>query len=338
MRYKEPSVEVIKTKGLEKIELIGKVCTRLEHTIKPDTAPTFVYNRIKDGHTAILEHEYVYFDVSHLHHKLVDEFCKLSPYIRRSYDNRYLGFSYRFFIDVIGNSRRMQVRMNTIDDVENVNDVFYMMLLLTPEISKLLYTAEDIVQNIHNYTYYAVSVGRVNESTILKNAPEILNITFRIGCDRGITHELVRHKEHSYMQESTRYVNYSKERAGKTICVVDPGFENFDCSNEWADAMAEAEAHYMMLLEYGASAQMARSVLPHSTHAYIYMSGTLDMWIGEAVEINTPKLKTIEAKGFLPLRNSKFAHPQMIPIAQSINRILNTEYANAVEKIINYGK
>ena len=173
------------------------------------------------------------------------------------------------------------------------------------------------------------------DEEILKYAPEIFNVTYKITTDRGITHELVRHKEMSFMQESTRYCNYSKNRYGNSINVIDPNFDNFEQSMEWADAMADAEAHYMEMLNYGASPQMARSVLPTSTKADIYVSGTLDMWIGDSFEINTPKLKTTENKGFLPLRNSKYAHPQIIPIAQMIEDDLYDNYATPIANIKN---
>ena len=327
------SVSRVEERGLRKIEFIGKVCTRKEQTIKSDTAERFVYNRIKDGHTAILEHEYVYFDVSKIDHDILKDFCSLSPYIRFSYNCKYIGFSYRFFIDIIGDSRRTLDKINKSSYEEDITDMFCTMLLLTPEFHSLMFDEIDIRANIDCVS----DINRVYDEEILNNAPEIFNVTFKIGCDRGITHELVRHKEMSFMQESTRYCNYSKDQYDNSITVTQPEFGNFDCDMEWADAVADAEAHYMQLLKYGSTAQLARSVLPHSTHAFIYISGTLDMWIGEKVSIYTPKLKTIENKGFLPLRDSKFAHPQMIPIAKEIDRLLKHYYSFAIDKIQSYG-
>lgn len=338
MNTTDYNVELTTERGLRKIELIGKVCTKQEASIKEDTAPKFVYNRIVDGHTAILEHEYVYFRLNGYSLDCIKDFCQLSPYIRLSDDNHYVGFSYRFFIDVIGNSHRTKVRLNRVRYQIAVNDIFYAMLYLTPELSYLMYDDEDILSKLHERIHIFELVERVYDETILKNAPEIFNVTFKITTDRGITHELVRHKEDSFMQESTRYCNYSKGKYGHSITVVDPDFGDADCTEEWADAMADAEAHYMNLLEKGATAQMARSVLPTSTKADIYMSGTLEMWLGEVITINTPKLKTKEHKGFLPLRNSSHAHPQMIPIAKDIERIIMDNFKESIYKIQGYEK
>lgn len=330
----ESSITRVTERGLRKIELIGKVCTKMEHTIKEDSAEKFVYNRIVDAHTAILEHEYVYFKL-HLNNRIIKEFCSLSPYIRLSYNNKYVGFSYRFFIDIIGDSRRSAHKIANLEYSITINDLFYIMFHLTPELSNLMYDDCKVLEKVHYVNETLMQVNRVYDEEILKYAPEIFNVTYKITTDRGITHELVRHKEMSFMQESTRYCNYSKNRYGNSINVIDPNFDNFEQSVEWADAMADAEAHYMEMLNYGASPQMARSVLPTSTKADIYVSGTLDMWIGDSFEINTPKLKTTENKGFLPLRNSKYAHPQIIPIAQMIEDDLYDNYATPIANIKN---
>lgn len=330
----ESNVTRVTERGLRKIELIGKVCTKMEHTIKEDSAEKFVYNRIVDGHTAILEHEYVYFRI-YCTDSVRRDFCYLSPYIRLSYNKTYIGFSYRFFTDVIGDSRRTYMNLTNVNNNITVNDMFYMMLHLTPEFSSLMFDKQDILDNIHHFNQMVVTVNRVYDEEVLKYAPEIFNVTYKITTDRGITHEFVRHKEMSFMQESTRYCNYSKNRYGNKINVIDPLFDSFEQSSEWADAMADAEVHYMELLKYGATPQMARSVLPTSTKADLYVSGTLDMWIGDSFEINTPKLKTTENKGFLPLRNSRFAHPQMIPIAQVIDEDLYNNYAVPIANIKN---
>lgn len=332
----DPKVNIVTERGLRKIELIGKVCTKQEQTIKDDTAEKFVYNRIKDGHTAILEHEYVYFKVKYIQDRILNELCSLSPYIRLSYNNEYIGFSYRLFIDLIGNSRRASHRINNIKHSTIVNDIFWTMFLLTPELSNLMYDAKDLEDRIYYLNETLMSISRVYDEEILKNAPEIFNVTFFITTDRGVTHECVRHKEMSFMQESTRYCNYSKNKYGNNISVIQPNFKESDARIEWCDSVAESEAHYLEILKTGETAQIARSVLPTSTKADLYISGTLDMWIGEEVRIDTPKLQTVESKGFLCLRNSPFAHPQMLEIAQMIDKALNERYSQEIAKIKNY--
>ena len=125
---------------------------------------------------------------------------------------------------------------------------------------------------------------------------EHINITVRFVCDRGITHELVRHRLASYSQESTRYVNYSKGKFGKEITVVKPLFWPKDSPeySEWLTAMRQVEDTYMRLIELGARPEEARSVLPNSLKTEIVMTCNIREW-----------------RHVLSLRCSKDSHPQM---------------------------
>lgn len=126
--------------------------------------------------------------------------------------------------------------------------------------------------------------------------------------DRGITHELVRHRLASYSQESTRYCNYASGKFDSQISFIsiDKGMDldfNMDAITpeeattilqEWVQAMKHAEEHYMKLIKLGASPQIARSVLPQSTKADIMVTANIREW-----------------RHILRLRTSRAAHPQM---------------------------
>lgn len=118
----------------------------------------------------------------------------------------------------------------------------------------------------------------------------------RIICDRGVTHEIVRHRLASYSQESTRYANYSKNRFGSEITVIKPCFweEGSREYKMWYEAMLNAEKVYIELVENGASPQEARSVLPNSLKTEIVVSCNLREW-----------------RHIFDLRCSNAAHPQM---------------------------
>lgn len=135
--------------------------------------------------------------------------------------------------------------------------------------------------------------------------------TFRIVTDRGITHEIVRHRLASYSQESTRYCNYSKEKFGREISVVAPsGIRpgNTDGSWElWKAAMAKAEEFYFMLLDAGHAPQIARSVLPTCLKTEIVMTANFREYLH-----------------FLKLRTSGKAHPDMRRIAIPMGHMLAT--------------
>lgn len=121
-------------------------------------------------------------------------------------------------------------------------------------------------------------------------------ITVRFICDRGVTHELVRHRLAAYSQESTRYANYSKEKFGKEITVIRPLF--WDAGSVeyrlWLEAVQKAEDIYMKLLDGGSTPQQARSVLPNSLKTEIVMTANLREW-----------------RHVIGLRASAASHPQI---------------------------
>lgn len=102
------------------------------------------------------------------------------------------------------------------------------------------------------------------------------SLTVVITCDRGVTHQLVRHRLASYTQESTRYTNYYK----RGIQFIIPIFweENSPEYQVWIKAMESSEQAYNSLIKMGASPQQARSVLPNSLKAEIYVSANVRQW------------------------------------------------------------
>jgi thymidylate synthase (FAD) len=125
---------------------------------------------------------------------------------------------------------------------------------------------------------------------------EHLGITVHFVCDRGITHELVRHRLASFSQESTRYANYSKDKFGKEITVIRPFFWDRSSASfsAWRKAMEQAEQAYMELIGLGARPEEARAVLPNSLKTELIMTCNLREW-----------------RHIFNLRCSRAAHPQM---------------------------
>ena len=132
---------------------------------------------------------------------------------------------------------------------------------------------------------------------------EHISVSVRFICDRGISHEIVRHRLAAYSQESTRYANYSMNKFGNEITVIKPYFWPEDSLEylEWKKAMENAEQSYLKLLKSGARPEQARSVLPNSLKTEIVMTCNLREW-----------------RHVLELRCSKASHPQirelMIPL------------------------
>ncbi|MGD8837647.1 MAG: FAD-dependent thymidylate synthase, partial [Desulfobacteraceae bacterium] len=153
---------------------------------------------------------------------------------------------------------------------------------------------------------------------------EHISVSVRIVCDRGITHEIVRHRLCSFSQESTRYANYSKDKFGNEITVIRPFFWKNDSQEykEWHRLMEEAEKSYLNLLEIGATPQEARSVLPNSLKTEIIVTANLREW-----------------KHIFRLRCHKASHPQirqiMLPLLNEFRKILPVYYNDLFELYIN---
>ena len=129
--------------------------------------------------------------------------------------------------------------------------------------------------------------------------------SFRIITDRGITHEIVRHRMASYAQESTRYCNYSSNKFEKQCSFIEPPKLTESQRQIWEDSCLNAEKQYFALLDEGCSPQIARSVLPNCLKTEIVMMANFREW-----------------RHFIQLRGSKSAHPQIRPIAYHIWKIL----------------
>ena len=134
-------------------------------------------------------------------------------------------------------------------------------------------------------------------------------ITVRFFVDRGVSHEIVRHREASFAQESTRYCNYSKGKFGEECSFIDisgglaaegketSGDQHAALLEEWLKACADSEAHYMRMLELGATPQMARSVLTSSLKTELVVTANIREWR------HILKLRAADTTGK--------AHPQM---------------------------
>ena len=162
------------------------------------------------------------------------------------------------------------------------------------------YKSEVKISETSSSAFVKMIIERGHE-TVLEHE----KVSVKVVCDRGVSHEIVRHRIASYSQESTRYCNYSKDRFGNEITVIEPCFWNDSSDDDtlkytiWKDAIDNAEKAYFKLIDAGASPQEARSVLPNSLKTEIIMTMNLREW-----------------RHFFKLRTSPAAHPQMLEIAR----------------------
>lgn len=160
---------------------------------------------------------------------------------------------------------------------------------------RICYQSEDAITD-NSYDKFLRGVIKRGHEAVLEHA----TVTAVVVCDRGITHEIVRHRIASYCQESTRYCNYSKGKFGNELTVVEPPFWDKGSTEyaTWKHACEVAEAAYLDLLSVGCTPQQARDVLPNSTKTQIGITMNMREW-----------------RHFFRLRCSPSAHPQMIEIA-----------------------
>jgi thymidylate synthase (FAD) len=123
-----------------------------------------------------------------------------------------------------------------------------------------------------------------------------VSASVRFVVDRGVSHELVRHRIAAYAQESTRYCNYSKGKFGGELTFISPCFwgRGSFMRDTWVEAMLNCESLYLTMVHNGASPQEARSVLPNSLKTEIVATLDFTAW-----------------RHVFRLRTSKAAHPQM---------------------------
>lgn len=164
-------------------------------------------------------------------------------------------------------------------------------LELIESIGRVCYKSEDKIAPGTAQPFIARVLALGHESVI-----EHAAVSVRVICDRGITHELVRHRLCSFTQESTRYANYAHNRFGNEITVIRPYFfeEGSWRYLTWEAAMLACERAYLDLVKAGATAQEARSVLPNSLKTEIIMTTNIREW-----------------RHIFKLRCAKAAHPQM---------------------------
>lgn len=169
------------------------------------------------------------------------------------------------------------------------------MLQKIERIGRVCYKSEDLITEDSAEKFIRNILKRGHESVI-----EHEKISVKMVCDRGVTHEIVRHRVASYSQESTRYCNYQKDKFGNELTFIKPVFWKEDSPEYtlWKESMQQIEDQYMKLIDMGASAQEARSILPNSLKTEIVVTMNLREW-----------------RHFFRLRTAGAAHPQIREIA-----------------------
>lgn len=184
---------------------------------------------------------------------------------------------------------------------------------------RVCYKSEDKIEEESAEKFVAGIIKRGHEAVL-----EHKSFTVKFTCDRGVSHEIVRHRLAAYCQESTRYCDYSNGKHGSEITVIEPCYLTRDDEseeptawNQWYWACAEAEKGYFELRNMGYKPQEARAVLPNSLKTEVVMTANLREW-----------------RHFFKLRCSKAAHPQMREVACMLLEMCKKEIPVIFDDII----
>ena len=183
------------------------------------------------------------------------------------------------------------------------------------------------------------SEGKIKEGSAEKMVKALVNsghlamiehasVTVKFVVDRGISHEIVRHRLASFAQESTRCCNYSKDDFGSEITFIIPEYLEYKSEgwNIWKESMKQAEDAYFKMLDFGLSPQQARAVLPNSLKTELIMTANLREWL------HFFKLRAEGVTGT--------PHPQMleiaVPLLQDMQKLIPVIFDDV--KICNVGQ
>lgn len=289
------------------IERAGRVCYKSEDKITDESCEKFIDGILRRGHHAVIEHGnlviYARGDVETYLTSLHDILADFPVYLRTTANISPVTDT-GMGIFVSGNIRAWRNAL-----IEALNIGLWIPAALEATLSQYGILFEDVL-NTNRYgkpgwvkPVYNVEECHVVDPSTMTIADRKIHETFtvRFVCDRGVSHEIVRHRPASYCQESTRYCNYTGGKFGGEITVIEPCFWE-PGTNEyelWRSACASAELYYIQLIGHNATPQQARSVLPNSLKTEVVMTARADEWIH-----------------FFKLRTAEAAHPQMREVAK----------------------
>lgn len=274
MRLVDPHVELIDEQDqLKKIELAGRTCYKSESAITEDSAGKFVAALAKRKHYAMLEHGTFCFMLRLRDKRKTSE---LGEYVVYLQGNKYMNISYVEKLEawVVSCNARAVIERKILDPVASAVFNMYPQLVQNPDILSVPTRWPNIVATPVTLTSKNASEADIRKHTF---------VTMRITCDRGVTHELVRHRPFSFAQESTRYCNYSKDQFKNELTFIRPStFKDWSDKQQklFCDTCRAAETAYMEMVSSAdtLTPQQARAVLNNALKAEIVVTGNMEEW------------------------------------------------------------
>ena len=286
-------VDTTHTDPYRLIERVGRLCYKSEDKITEDSAAKFVKQMYEINHHAMLEHYHIMIELNPRAHR--DFSIAISDASNKNQLNLFsflnmteaeitpvhhlyfLSGSFRAFLDIL----------TYIHDTPVGRVLQHVLNLEYPELFPYVPAADTlgssyniVLRNWDNFVESIEYEGVMNEKDRKQILSKHIPWTVVFTCDRGVSHELVRHRLASFGQESTRYCNYGQDRFNHSVTFIRPLFVEVD-SHEWMAWTAgcqSCEDSYFTLLDLGASPQEARTVLPNSVKTEIAVTATESEW------------------------------------------------------------
>lgn len=254
-----PSAQLITEQDIfKRIEAAGRTCYKSEANITADSARKFCATRIRERHLAMLEFGQLLFDCSGVNddmvsHMMACKYLNVTKAVLPGGKSRIL---------VSGNIRAL-----------NESGVPPLLAALNEYYPELCWNQKDALRD------NSVKIALLEDYNDLQDAERLAHawLSFRCVTNRGVSHELVRHRLCSFAQESTRYVNYKDG-----ISIVPPADWDelpLEVRSIYLDAWDAANDAYGRCIEAGQVPQKARAVLPTALRTEIVLSASLDEWV-----------------------------------------------------------
>ena len=244
-QFVEPSATLITEKDpLKLIESVGRTCYKSEDRITENSARGFVRGLMKSNHTAMVEHSNIVFDISLMDEDDIAVFlslmsCRFLNVTVNEEESRVL---------VSGNVRALNEAAGTWTGKEGGA---VLLKTLDAHNPNLVYVDEALYRDADADGVKIIDID-TTPNLSLEELAQHKYLSFRLVTDRGVTHELVRHRIPSFGQESTRYVNYME---GIAICLPTGFYERPEIVQmEYQAAFVDADNHYRKLIELGEKA------------------------------------------------------------------------------------
>lgn len=258
------------------IEKIGRTCYKSENNITEDSAERFVNRLAENKHYAMLEHGMIYIKGDYILKDNTINKLNFPKFINIS--NSLISGSVRSFLELFSNSNSdADILVLALNKVLSDKYPLIFNKITCPLTKKKIHEADLFI------FHYKLSV--INYDTLLNTYSD--NVLYKhlvhtvvFTCDRGVSHELVRHRPCSFAQESTRYCNYSLGKFDNNLTFIKPLFfeEDSYLYDKWETQMKSSEDAYLDMIAAGAKPQEARSILPNSLKTEIVVTANEEEW------------------------------------------------------------